>query len=251
MRRKLVAGNWKMNQDRQGIRNFASELLQSQSVLSNRADLLICPSFVYIPLLQDVFHGTAVSVGAQNVASEEKGAFTGEVSAAMLSDIGVTTCIVGHSERRQYYHESDQLLAKKLSMLFNHGIQPLLCCGELLPERESGKHFDIVEQQLLGTMKLVHQDIWATITLAYEPVWAIGTGVTASPSQASEMHGFIRNLIHREFGSDIASSLRILYGGSVTPENAAELFSMPDIDGALVGGASLKASSFASIISSC
>ncbi|MPN02966.1 Triosephosphate isomerase [bioreactor metagenome] len=169
----------------------------------------------------------------------------------MLRDVGIDYCIIGHSERRQYYHETDALLEKKIHLLHSHQIKPVLCCGEMLPEREAGKQYEIVENQLTGSLKNISAEIMKTITIAYEPVWAIGTGVTATPAQAQEMHAFIRKLIEKLFGPEIASSLRILYGGSVTPDNSAELFSMPDIDGGLVGGASLKADSFLKIISSC
>jgi len=251
MRRKLVAGNWKMNQDTAGIKIFASELKNNLTNFDGRADMLICPPFIYLPLLQELFNGTAVAIGAQNVASEEKGAFTGEVSAVMLKDLALPYCIIGHSERRQYYHESDELLVKKIKLLFANGIRPVFCCGEMLPEREAGNHFNIVQSQLEGALWNLSDEMIKPITIAYEPVWAIGTGVTATPAQAQEMHAFIRQLIEKRFGSDVANNMRILYGGSVTPDNAAELFSMPDIDGGLVGGASLKAESFTKLINSC
>jgi len=251
MRRKMVAGNWKMNQDKAGVDVFAAELLNSLKDFNLRADVLICPPFVYLQQMQNLFSGTEVKTGAQNVACVEKGAYTGEISAGMLKDLAIGYCIIGHSERRQYYHETDELLVKKIDLLHNNGIKPVLCCGELLPEREAGKQFEIVEKQISGALWNLSDEIVTNITIAYEPVWAIGTGVTASPAQAQEMHFFIRQLIEKRFGSGIATNMRILYGGSVTPDNSAELFSMPDIDGGLVGGASLKAESFMKIISSC
>ncbi len=251
MRKKLVAGNWKMNQNSIGISEFASELLSKLQNSQPNSDILICPPFVYLPQLTALFEGSAIQIGAQNVSNNSKGAFTGEVSAAMLTDIGLRWCIVGHSERRKFNHETDEELIQKMELLFAEKINPIFCCGETLPDRNAEMHFEIVKQQIESTLCVMTTNIVETITIAYEPVWAIGTGVTASKEQAQEMHAFIRELIGKQFGDSIAQNIRILYGGSVTAENAQELFSMPDIDGGLVGGASLKAESFFQIINSC
>lgn len=251
MRKKLVAGNWKMNQNSIGISEFASKLLTKLQNSQPNSDILICPPFVYLPQLTALFEGSSVQIGAQNVSNNSKGAFTGEVSAAMLTDIGLRWCIVGHSERRKFNHETDEELIQKMELLFAEKINPIFCCGETLPDRNAEKHFEIVQQQIESTLCAMTTNIVETITIAYEPVWAIGTGVTASKEQAQEMHAFIRELIGKQFGDSIAQNTRILYGGSVTAENAQELFSMPDIDGGLVGGASLKAESFFQIINNC
>lgn len=251
MRRKLVAGNWKMNQDKAAIHLFVEELTIHLSQNAYADEMLICPSFIHIPLMQQLFAETQLSIGAQNVAAEEKGAFTGEVSAAMLKDYNLLYCIVGHSERRQYYHETGDILSKKVERLHQHGIAPIFCCGELLPERKAAEHFNVVQQQLEEALWKLPEEMFHNITIAYEPVWAIGTGETATPDQAQEMHAFIRSCIEKRFGVERAASTRILYGGSVTPDNARQLFAMPDIDGGLIGGASMKASSFISILQCC
>lgn len=251
MRKKLVAGNWKMNQNSAEISLFASDILSRLQDSTPNADILICPPFVYIEQLKSLFAHSNIQLGAQNVNNNKNGAFTGEISAAMLSDIEIKWCIVGHSERRKYNHESNTELTQKIEQLFSMQINPVFCCGEMLPERNAGNHFEVVKKQIEGVLWDLPEDVINTITIAYEPVWAIGTGVTASNNQAQEMHAFIRMLVSGKFGDTLAQNIRILYGGSVTADNASELFLMPDIDGGLVGGASLKAESFFQIINSC
>lgn len=247
MRKKLLAGNWKMNQDKETVVNFAQNLKAKFTENKAELDILICPPFVYIPIFREITKGTLICTGAQNVSYAEKGAYTGEVSAQMLKDIDVQYCIIGHSERRQYFNETDEMLIKKIEQLYKNGLKIIFCCGEILSEREAGNAFNVVEKQVKNVLSNFSEEIMKNIVIAYEPVWAIGTGVTASPEQAQEMHSFIRQTIKNIFNEDIANQTRILYGGSVTPENAANLFAMPDIDGGLVGGASLKIDSFLKI----
>jgi len=210
------------------------------------AIVIIAPPFTYLPEIKKLL--TVTKLSAQNCASEEKGAFTGEISVDMLRSIGVEYSIIGHSERRSYYHETDELLAKKVNLLLSRELIPIFCIGETLPEREAGKHFDIIKTQLYrGLFHLSRQD-FAGIVIAYEPVWAIGTGITASPEQAQEMHKFIRKEISSKYDKEIADDTTILYGGSCKGSNARELFENEDVDGGLIGGASLKAGEFMQIV---
>lgn len=236
-----------MNQDKETVINFAQDLKAKFTENKDELDILICPPFVYIPIFREITKGAPIYTGAQNVSYAEKGAYTGEVSAQMLKDIDVQYCIIGHSERRQYFNETDEMLIKKIEQLHKSGLKIIFCCGEILSEREAGNAFKVVEKQIKNVLSNFSEEIMKNIVIAYEPVWAIGTGVTASPEQAQEMHNFIRKTIKNIFNEDIANQTRILYGGSVTPENAANLFAMPDIDGGLVGGASLKIDSFLKI----
>ena len=214
------------------------------------ADVIICPPYPYLELSTDLVSDTDIAVGAQNVSPFANGAYTGEVSAAMLASMEVEYCIVGHSERRRYFKESDKQIAKKINMLHKNDIIPIFCCGEVLSERENGQHFEVIESQIkealfgLDTFGMQH------IVIAYEPVWAIGTGVNATPGQAQEMHAFIRNLIKEQYDEDLSANTSILYGGSCNPRNAKELFSNEDVDGGLIGGASLKADDFVKIVMS-
>ena len=244
MRRTIVAGNWKLH----GSRQFATELVGqvAAGLPLQGVELVILPPLPYLGDLVEDFEGTALAFGSQDVSSNEKGAYTGEVSAAMLGDVGARYGLVGHSERRQYHHESSELVARKFVAAVHAGLVPVLCVGETLEQREAGQTEQVIAAQLAPVLELAGVDAFAGAVVAYEPVWAIGTGRTASPEQAQAVHAFIRGEVA---GRDarIADSLPILYGGSVKPDNAAELFSQPDVDGGLVGGASLVAADFLAI----
>jgi len=245
-RRKLIAGNWKMNKAVaeavalvNGLKEHAAEM--------DGVDVLVCPTFTSLAAVAAAAAGSPIAVGAQNVHWEESGAFTGEISAAMLKEIPVDYAIIGHSERRQYFGETDETVNKRLMAALNGGLKPVVCIGETLEQRQAGDMEAVVARQFrAGLAGLTPEQMRAT-TVAYEPVWAIGTGLTATPEQAQEVHALIRSLI-RESHGDVADGLRILYGGSMKPSNAAELLAQPDIDGGLIGGASLKADDFAGII---
>lgn len=249
MRKPFIAGNWKMNLELQSAVELASKIAVSlNSEVFQKVDVAIAPPF---PLLYPVYQsikGSGVRLCAQNCYYEPKGAFTGEVSVAMLKSIGCELVIVGHSERRQYFKESDEMINKKVKATLQQGLFPILCVGETLEERETGKTIDVVRTQVERGLEGLDKEDIIKVTIAYEPVWAIGTGKTAKPYQAQEVHEFIRNFISEKWGKEASQKVRIQYGGSVTPENAKELLSQPDIDGALVGGASLKADSFVSIV---
>lgn len=246
MRQKIVAGNWKMNNNASQTEALLSELQQKLPTTS--AQVIVAPSFVNLALAVTKTNGTTIQVAAQNVHQAEAGAFTGEVSADMLTSIGIKTVIIGHSERRSLYHESDALLANKVDAALRHDMKVIFCVGEELKDRSTNSHFNIVELQLRDGLFNLPESAWQNIVIAYEPVWAIGTGETASPEQAQEMHQFIRETIRQKYNSDVAESTSILYGGSVKPDNAKEIFSKPDVDGGLIGGASLKADDFVAII---
>ncbi|HKE47109.1 MAG TPA: triose-phosphate isomerase [Rhodanobacteraceae bacterium] len=243
MRRPLVAGNWKMH----GSRAMASALVaEVAAALPARADVAVLPPFPYIAALIGEHAGGRVAFGAQDLSEHAQGAFTGEVSAAMLKDIGCAFVLAGHSERRQYHAESDDLVAKKFVAAQAAGLVPILCVGETLEERDGGTTEGVIARQLEAVVARAGIGAFAAAVVAYEPVWAIGTGRTASPEQAQAVHGFIRDKL-RALDGTIAGSLRILYGGSVKPSNAAELFGQPDVDGGLIGGASLVAADFLAI----
>ncbi len=246
MRRPLIAGNWKMNLNRVESVSLARDL--SAADLTSDVDVLVCPPYVYLDAVSSAISGTGISLGAQDVYFESAGAFTGEISPAMLTDIGCTFVILGHSERRHVMGETDGLIKRKVHAALAAGLTPVLCVGELLEERESGKTREIVESQFNGSLAgLTEEQVQKTV-IAYEPVWAIGTGKTASPQQAQEVHADLRKMLADRYNSATSESVRILYGGSVKPDNAADLMSQTDIDGALVGGASLNAEGFAAII---
>jgi triosephosphate isomerase (TIM) len=245
MRRKLVAGNWKMHGSRADNTPLVEAILASPQL--ERADCVICPPFVYLADMARLVRGAALKLGAQDVCAEAHGAYTGEVSAAMLKDVGCSHVIVGHSERRGLYGEDDVLVARKFAATLSQGLRPILCLGELLAERESGRTEEIVGRQLDAVVALTGIAAFAGAVIAYEPVWAIGTGRTASPEQAQEVHGFIRARLAQQ-DAKIAAALLILYGGSVKAGNARELFAQRDVDGGLIGGASLKAEEFLSIV---
>lgn len=244
-RKYLVAGNWKMH----GSLQMTNELLSG--VLSGVADMqdidvLVCPSFPYLVKAADVISDSRVLLGAQNVSEQAQGAFTGEVSTSMLQDIGCKYVLVGHSERREIYGETDELIAKKFAVAIEQNLIPVLCIGETLQERQNGATEQIIEQQLDAVLNESGVQSFAKAVIAYEPVWAIGTGETATPEQAQEVHAFIRGKLNA-LDASVASAVQILYGGSVKPDNAETLFSQQDIDGGLIGGASLKAQDFVAI----
>jgi triosephosphate isomerase len=250
MRTKIVAGNWKMNKSFEDADTLIFEIIDilEEKGKPKEVDVIICPPFIYLELAGDITEDSPVFVGAQNVSQFEPGAYTGEISASMLRSMHIDFAIIGHSERRKYFKETDEeLLAKSIAAL-KHDIAPIFCCGELLEEREAGKHFEIVKSQLENTIFKLDPEDFARVIIAYEPVWAIGTGVTATSEQAQEMHFFIRELIWNKFGAELAADKTILYGGSCNAQNAKELFTMPDVDGGLIGGASLKAEEFVQII---
>jgi len=211
-------------------------------------EVIICPSAPYLEMAYDIATENDFMVGAQNLSQWEGGAYTGEVSASMLHSMGVTHAILGHSERRSYFSETDSIIATKVDIALKYSIIPIYCCGEVLAERQSEKHFDVVRRQVSEALFHLGKEAIQQVIIAYEPVWAIGTGVTASPEQAQEMHAFIRSLIAEKYGNEIADELPVLYGGSCNAKNAAELFAKPDVDGGLIGGASLKAEDFATIV---
>jgi triosephosphate isomerase len=242
-----MAGNWKMNLTPSQAASFAKELVDSIKQTANDVEVMIAPSFVSLYQVKQVLNGSIIKLGAQNVNDNEKGAFTGEVSCDMLLDLGVEYVIIGHSERRHIYKESDELINKKVLYSLKKGLKPILCVGELLEEREKGITNDVVKKQVIEGLKNVTVDQMSKIVIAYEPVWAIGTGKVATPDQAQEVHAFIRKTITDLYSKQIADDLTIQYGGSVTADNVVGLMSMNDIDGALVGGASLKTDSFTKI----
>jgi triose-phosphate isomerase len=243
----LIAGNWKMYKTTAEARAFAEEFSKLYKDTDVRA--AICAPFTQLVALKEAFAGTNVKLGAQNVHFEDEGAFTGEISVEMLKEIGVDYCIIGHSERREYFAETDKTVNLKLKKLFSSSeIIPILCVGENLSEREAGNAFDVVEEQLKADLEGIDKADVSKIVIAYEPIWAIGTGKTATPEQAGEMCAHIRNIVEKLYDEDTCDSVIIQYGGSVKPENASEIMNMDEIDGALVGGASLDASKFIKIV---
>jgi len=249
MRKKIVAGNWKMNMDLATGLKFAGSIDKYfKENPSGKATVILCTPFIHLSGVYDILKHGKVALGAQNCASEASGAYTGEVSAWMVKSTGAEYVILGHSERRSYYHEDDRLINKKTLLAINSGLKVIFCCGEVQSERESGSHFRIVKRQLEEGLFNLTEEQMDMIIVAYEPVWAIGTGLTASPDQAQEMHKFIRDEIKEKFGNNCAKKLPILYGGSCKPSNAKEIFSKPDVDGGLIGGAALKKEDFAGIV---
>ncbi|MFZ1729346.1 MAG: triose-phosphate isomerase [Bacteroidota bacterium] len=250
MRPYIVAGNWKMNMDAASARALASgirdALVRQPSV--NGVQTIVCPPFPLLPAVQEVLASSGIGLGAQNMHSEESGAFTGEVSPSMLTTIGCSHVILGHSERRQFFHESDAFINAKVHRALAHGLLPIVCVGETLEQREKGVMESVINEQVRGVLTGITAEQMRKIILAYEPVWAIGTGRTASPEQAQEVHGFIRNLLTSLYDSGVSGDVVIQYGGSVKADNAEELFSQPDVDGGLIGGASLNTDQFLAII---
>ena len=238
MRKKIIAGNWKMNYCVNKGESFVEEI--KNTINTDEVDVVICPNFVSLDRISDALEGTSVKLGAQNVYFEDKGAYTGETSVDMLAAVGVSYCIVGHSERRQYFAETDEIVNKKAKKLLEKDICPIVCVGETLEERESNKMFEVVEKEVRDSLADIDKELIANkVVIAYEPIWAIGTGKTATAEQANEMCKFIRDVVAKMYDEATAEKVRIQYGGSVKPSNANEILNMSDIDGALVGGASL------------
>jgi len=248
MRQNIVAGNWKMNKNAEQTEDLLNALIDKLPH-DKAVEIIVTPTFINLASAVEHLQFTNIGVAAQNMHQDESGAFTGEISADMLKSIGVNTVILGHSERRAIFHETDAIIAAKVDKALQHQMRVIFCFGEELKDRQNNQHFNVVENQLRDGLFHLDKSAWESIVLAYEPVWAIGTGETASPEQAQEMHEFIRETIRKAYGSDIADDVSILYGGSVKPDNAKEIFSKPDVDGGLIGGAALKAEDFAAIVS--
>lgn len=245
-RKKIIAANWKMHKDLAETNEFFTFL--KERLPNTQTEVLIAPSYTNLWHAFEATREFPVEIIAQNVHHENQGAFTGEISAAMLKSVGIKTVIIGHSERREYFGEDDTLLKAKIKTALNNDMKVIFCIGEKLEQRKANTHFELIKSQIQNVLFDLDKSDWNQIVLAYEPVWAIGTGETASPEQAQEMHQFIRKELAANFGEDIANQISILYGGSVKPDNAKALFTQPDIDGGLVGGASLDVNSFIDII---
>ena len=248
MRKNIVAGNWKMNKTLQEGIALAKELNEVLANEKPNCDVIICTPFIHLASVTPLVDPAKIGVGAENCADKESGAFTGEVSAAMVASTGAKYVILGHSERRAYYHETIETLATKVRLALDNGLTPIFCVGEVLEEREAGKQNEVVHEQLAGSLFDLSAEDFSKIVIAYEPVWAIGTGKTATAAQAQEMHAFIRKAIADKYGKEVADNTSILYGGSCKASNAKELFANSDVDGGLIGGASLKAADFKGII---
>ena len=246
MRRKIVAGNWKMNKTPSEAVSLINEL--KPLVADVDVEVVVCPTFVCLPAVIEAVRGTNIKVGAQNVHWAESGAFTGEISGEMLKEVGVEYVIIGHSERRRYFAETDQTVNSRLKAALNYGLKPIVCVGELLIERENDLTKSVLKNQTIAALKDIPGEDVSNIVIAYEPVWAIGTGRTASVEDANDACGFIRSVVESLYNEEIAQNIRIQYGGSVKPSNASELFNTSDIDGGLIGGASLTASDFVGIV---
>jgi triosephosphate isomerase len=247
MRTPIIAGNWKMYKTVKESVEFAKALDAKVKGLDGR-EALICPTFLAVAAVAEVLKGSSIQVGCQDAHWADEGAFTGNVSPKMLKEVGVKYCILGHSERRQYEKETNETINKKAKNVLKNGLRAIICVGETLQEREAGKMKSVIETQVKGCFEGIPSSDLANIVIAYEPVWAIGTGKTATPAQAQEVHAFIRSLVKSLYGEVVANAMRIQYGGSVKPENVKELMGCPDIDGALVGGASLKVDSFDALL---
>lgn len=251
MRKKIIAGNWKMNYNLQQSVVFIQQLKEEVIKKERNCDIIICPNFTVLSEAKKIIKDTPIKLGAQNIYFEESGAFTGETSADMIKSTGCDYVIIGHSERRTIFKESDEIIKKKLKQALKNDLKPIFCVGETLEERDNGITNDVVKNQIEIGLDNISAEELQNIIIAYEPVWAIGTGKNATPEQAQEVHSFIRNLLSAEYGLILADKIIIQYGGSVKPDNAKDLLSQPDIDGALVGGACLKVDSFIGIIESC
>ena len=236
-----------MHKDRSGATDLIATLVAAKSGLPSGVEVIIAPPFPFLALAVEGVKGSAIAVAAQNCHQAAQGAYTGEVSAPMLASMGVSACLVGHSERREYFGETDLLVAQKVKALLEAGITPIYCCGEKQEERTAGRHFEVVSAQMKDALGALDPEQLMKVVVAYEPVWAIGTGLTATAAEAQEMHAFIRGLL-RSHGNDVANAVPVLYGGSCKPDNAAELFAGPDVNGGLIGGAALDADQFLSII---
>lgn len=248
MRKKIVAGNWKMNMNLQDGVALAKEINEALVADKPNCDVVICTPFIHLASVAGVLDSTVVGLGAENCADKEKGAYTGEVSAAMVKSTGADYVILGHSERRQYYHETAEILKEKTLLALKNNLKVIFCCGETLEEREQNKQNEVVKAELEQSIFNLTAEEWKNIVIAYEPIWAIGTGKTATSDEAEEMLAYIRSIVAEKYGQAVADETSILYGGSCKPSNAKELFAKPDIDGGLIGGASLKAADFKGII---
>ncbi len=249
MRKKLISGNWKMNKTLTEAGVLMNEIKSSVTKeISKMVDIAVCPPFISIPLAAQIFEGTGIGFGGQNIHTKDDGAFTGEISASMLKEAGCEYVILGHSERRQYFHETNHVINFKVLKALEKGLKPILCVGETIEQREQGLAVKVVDEQVTMCLKDVNSAQMADVIIAYEPVWAIGTGKTATPEMADEMHAEIRKSLENLYSASVAGQTRILYGGSMNDKNAAELLSKPNIDGGLIGGAALKAESFLKII---
>ena len=250
MRKNIVAGNWKMNKTLEEGVALAKEVNESLKGAELKCDVVLGTPFIHLASVSAIVDANKIAVSAQNCADKEAGAYTGEVSASMIKSTGASYVILGHSERRAYYGETSEILKTKVELALKNGLKPIFCIGEVLEERENNIFFEVVKSQIVESLFELSADDFSKIVLAYEPVWAIGTGKTATPAQAQEMHAFIRKTIAEKYGEKIANNTSILYGGSANPGNAKELFSNPDVDGGLIGGASLKVADFKAIIDS-
>ncbi|MEN3038671.1 MAG: triose-phosphate isomerase [Candidatus Kryptonium sp.] len=248
MRKMIIAGNWKMNKDIKETFDFLLPLKNNLIGQNLNVEVVVCPPFTSLFISSDLLKDTRIKLGAQNMFYEVEGAYTGEISPKMLKSVKCEYVILGHSERRKYFGETDEIVNKKVKRAIEFGLKPIVCVGETLEEREAGETFKVLEKQVKGVLDGLTYEQLKDVVIAYEPVWAIGTGRNATPEQAEEAQKFIRDLVSDLFNKDIAQNLTIQYGGSVTPENAYSLLSQPDVDGALVGGASLKVDSFLKII---
>ena len=246
MRKNIVAGNWKMNNDLAATKTLISELIEIEK--TSNAEVIIAPTFVNLLEASKLLKESSIKVAAQNMHFAENGAYTGEISARMLKGVGINTVILGHSERREYFNEDDSLLKQKVDKAMDDDLQVIFCFGEKWEDRSADNHFNVVERQINNALFHLEDENWKSIVLAYEPVWAIGTGQTASPEQAQDMHAFIRGLVEKQYNSSIAENVSILYGGSVKPDNAQEIFGKKDVDGGLIGGAALNAEPFMKIV---
>ena len=251
MRKQIVAGNWKMNKNVQESTQLADEIVRNVKGLNlENTRVIIAPTFVNLSEVIKVTDGSKVEVAAQNMHQAKSGAFTGEISADMLTSLGLKTVVLGHSERREYFGETDTILASKVDAALENHLEIIFCFGEVLEDRKSENHFNVVESQIKNGLFHLEASAWKNIVLAYEPVWAIGTGETASPEQAQEMHAFIRKIVAEKYNNEVAENVSILYGGSVKPSNAKEIFSKKDVDGGLIGGAALNSGDFISLVKS-
>ncbi len=248
MRKNIVAGNWKMNTTLQEGVGLAKDVNNALKGVEAKCDVIICVPFTHLASVNDVIDQSKLGLGAENCADHLKGAYTGEVSAPMVASTGAKYVILGHSERRQYYGETSETLKEKVNLALQCGLTPIFCIGEVLEQRENGTYFDVVKSQIEEALFDLSAEDFAKLILAYEPVWAIGTGKTATDDQAQEMHAFIRKTIADKYGAEVADNTSILYGGSCKPSNAKALFAKPDVDGGLIGGASLEAESFMGIV---
>lgn len=249
MRTKIVAGNWKMNTQLQTAKELVTEIkgMVRDEVMGN-VEIMVFPPYLFLTNVAALLSDSNIKTGAQNVSQFNNGAYTGEVSATMLTSLGLSVTLIGHSERREYFGDSHPILAEKVNRALEHALQVIFCCGETLEQRNSGAHFEIVKSQLVESLFHISAAQMEQTVIAYEPVWAIGTGVTASSDQAQEMHAYIRKCLTEQYNVEVAEKVRILYGGSVKPDNAVELFACADIDGGLIGGAALSSRSFTDII---